>query len=271
MSLQIIACPIINTSWVTYSSNEGEFDVSCSLPLLDVGEQPQFNQNAFTTTILSHPELEARRSASEAEFYKLPTYEVPLSTFQSIYENKDEDRAMSLLNKKYSIKLDATHKLSAPALATFTTPEHNLDFLLLVPRGLGLDVLLPPIAEHHPPSWSFELELSRPTKQLSVKHGMLGFRPEDSALYCGKVGQDQVYLCMVDQDALDSALPQVPAGRTVTGSTHMPRRLLRICQSWLLYGLSKTGLGGIWCEPDDYYNVSLDDSTPDWSFTIGFT
>jgi hypothetical protein len=235
-----------------------------------MGNEVTFNQNSFTATILSHPELEARRLADEAGFYKMRTVEVSLSSLKAIFERKDIDQALSLLNKKYSIKVDSSHKLSAPALATFTSPSHNLDFLLLVPRAPGLDVLLAPEQHSHPPSWFFEMDLSRPTKQLSVKHGMLGFSVEDSALYCGRAGHDMIYLCLVNQEALDSAVPEVPAGTTITGMTHMSRRLLRISQTWLLYGLSKIGIHGIWCEPDDYYRISLDDSNPDWGFAIGF-
>jgi hypothetical protein len=251
-------------------SSVGEFDLSCSLPLLDVGENTGFHQNTFTTTILTHPELEAQRAASQAQFYRQPTHDIKLSALQGIFQRKDVDQALCLLNKKISIKVDAVHKIRTPALATFTSPEHNLDFLLLVPRGPGLDVLLPPLTEQHSPSWLFEMDFSRPMKQLSVKHGMLGFSVQGSALYCGRAGQDLIYLCLVEEDVLEAAVPQVPAGETLAVQTNMPRRLLRISQSWLLYGLSNAGVGGIWCEPEDYYKVSLDDAIADWSFTIGF-
>lgn len=235
-----------------------------------MGPNTGFHQNSFTTTILSHPELEAQRAINLAKFHQLPKQDISLSSLKGIFDRKDADQALCLLNKKISIKVDSAHKYKAPALATFTSPEHNLDFLLLIPRQPGLDVLLPPLNEHHSPSWFFEMDFSRPMKQLSVKHGMLGFSMEGSALYCGQVGQDSIYLCLVEEGVLEAALPQEPAGKTLAVQTNMPRPLLRICQSWLLYGLSNAGVGGIWCEPDDYYKVSLDDAVVDWSFTIGF-
>jgi hypothetical protein len=251
-------------------SNEGEFDLATSFPLLDTATS-EFNQNSFSSGgAVSHPLSHEARKANEDKFHQLPLKEVTTVSLKAVWQHKDRVQALKLLNQKHVITLDKCHQLRQPGSATYTVPSHCLDFLLLVPRQPGLDVLRPPAGRHHLPNWTFDFDMGRPSKQLSVKRGMLGFAPEGSALYCGRVGLEMVFMCLVDEETFNTAIPSVPAGSTSKGPTNMARRNLRICQTWLMSGLSKAGIAGIWCEPDQYYSVSLTDADADWGFTINF-
>ena len=261
-----------NYYYYNYRWYEGEFDLSATLPLVETeGSADTYDQNSFTSSVPQrHPLSDSARQASEHEFHSLPTTSISLSALRAVYMGEDKVAAMRLLNKKHQITIDPVHQISPPGLATFSIPSHSLDFLLLVPRSPGIDVLRPPRGSRHSPDWGFELDLSRPRKQLSVKHGMLGFHVEGSALYCGRVGKDMMYLCMVDKETFNSPTPSAPTGHVSTAPTNLSRRNLRIYQSWLLYGLSEAGVGGVTCDAGDYYSIDLDSPTPNWAFTVGF-
>jgi hypothetical protein len=253
-----------------HSSNEGEFDLATSFPLLDT-TTAEFNQNSFASGgAMSHPLSEKARKENEENFHQLALKEISTTALMSMCENRDTTLALKLLNQKHLITLDKSHRLRQSGSAKYSVPSHCLDFLLLVPRHPGLDVLRAPARRRHSPNWTFELDLGRPSKSLSVKRGMLGFHPEGSALYCGRVGSEMVFMCMVEEDTFNTPVPSVPAGSTPKGPTNMSRRNLRICQTWILVGLSMMGISGIWCEPDEYYSVSLTDPEADWSFAINF-
>ena len=231
----------------------------------------EFNQNSFASgSAVSHPLSEEARKENEEKFHRLHLKEISTASLMSMWRNKDTTQALKLLNQKHVITLDKSHRLRRSGSAKYSVPSHCLDFLLLVPRHPGLDVLRAPAGRRHSPNWTFEFDLGRPSKPLSVKRGMLGFAAEGSALYCGRVGSEMVFMCMVDEDTFNTPVPSVPAGSTSKGPTNMSRRNLRICQTWFLVGLSKMGIAGVWCEPDKYYSVSLTDPEADWSFAINF-
>lgn len=65
--------------------------------------------------------------------------------------------------------LDEAYHVNNPGF--FPCP-HNLDFLLVIPKWPGCDILCPAYGLEHPFSWLFLLKLSQPQHQLHVKHGI---------------------------------------------------------------------------------------------------
>jgi hypothetical protein len=198
-------------------------DISSVYSLLDAVGQPDYSQEAFTvSTTPSHPFGASGDQVAEREFLSAATTPLKLSTVKHCYERKDGDQAARLLNRKIRYVVD-DHLKIAPGLASFTVPDHSLDFLLLIPKEPGLDVLRPPEGEV---ASLFTLDLSKPTRLLSTKHGLFGFDVEGAALYLGRKEQENIWLVMVEPEVLDAASPAVPAGSTPKGPTSMSRRHL---------------------------------------------
>jgi len=192
-----------------------------------------------------------------------------LSTAAATYKGKDRDAAARLLNRKIRFVTD-NHLKILPGLASYTIPDHSIDFLLLVPNEPGLSVLLPPADTAAPASSRFILDLSKPTRQLSTKHGLFGFDPQGAALYIGRKEQQNIWLVMVDDEVISASTPAFPAGTLFKGGTAMSRRHLRIIQTFILFALCRAGVPGFWDLGPSLYDVDLEDERADWPYAPMF-
>jgi hypothetical protein len=254
----------------------GPFDFTEANPYLDLSpDDPDYvSTKDIARDILSaHPSAMRSRKDEEAEYHSRGgnVFDIRLDQLKTLYSNNSQTTT-HILNRKNRVKIDDMFKV-APTHAAYAVEGHFLDFLLLVPKRLGFDVLLPPSDTWQPSSWVFNLDLSRlahSKRQLRIKHGALGFDPSNSVLFLGRHEGLDVWLGMVPETALESACGEKPAGYKVTGHTHLRRTHLRIVHTLLLWLCSAVNVQGIYCPEEDLYRVDLESDAPVWSFANNF-
>ena len=75
---------------------------------------------------------------------------------------------------------------------------------------------------------------------------------------------------MVDQDLLLPDAKLDPAGKTYLGHTTMNMAHRRMVLTWFLYILSDAHINGVYCDPDDLFDVDLDASHASWTHALNF-
>jgi hypothetical protein len=258
--------------WFLFPS---ECDLATRHPLLDIAPESAdaYRQQIFSSPNqgLAHPLALPSRPDDEREFQSKKVTNVLLSTLEETWENKDFRRALRTLSTPHAIKLDDAYQVEDPA---FFLHPHNLDFLLVIPKRPGWDVLRPPNEENEGDfTWSFQLTLSQPHRRLQVKHGKLGFDPTGCVLFLGRDGnQNDVWLAMVEEAEWGEPEGAFPAEHVFHDATQMSQHHLRMVQSFFLYALSRQHgtIAGINVYEEDRYRINLSSGRPNWSFASNF-
>ena len=135
-----------------------------------------------------------------------------------------------------------------------------LDFQLTVVKQMGFSPLLPNSANAH--TFSFKMDLKRPTHEFYGKHSMIGFNTKGSILYIGQVMNVDVYLAMAPNSFLTGFTPTHPPGYS-TGSLIMSMRHYRQIVMMLAHFLGKIP-DWAYYTLDDPNDIDLDATSPTW-------
>lgn len=133
--------------------------------------------------------------------YTLPAFDqmapvsVNLSDYHYNYKRKRRIEAIRTLGRRVNLIIDDEYVLDSddPHLL-WEVDRHFLDFILVVGRYRGLGPLIPNTPTDH--TFCFNLDLHRPYRQFSAKYGKLGFDPEHRMFYCGRHGNNEVWIGM---------------------------------------------------------------------------
>jgi hypothetical protein len=229
-----------------------------------------YSQDSLTRDNHLNVALEPQsREQNARAFFAQSVRRIKLSELRRFYDQKDALQAMRLLNQPCYIEVDEHFQQNRFDCA-YALSEHNLDFLLAVPRHQGFLVLLPPTGSTRSNEYRFELDLRRPQRQFKYKHGLLGFDPTAAALFIGRHQDHDVWLMFPLREEFEKKGHAYPAGKTFTGSTMLSRRHCRIVFSYLLHLLSKIGVDGVNCPQNRLYSASLDGDSEKYSFATEF-
>ncbi len=135
-----------------------------------------------------------------------------------------------------------------------------LDFQLTVATQMGFSPLLPNGANAH--TFSFKMDLKRPTHEFHRKHSIIGFDTKGSILYIGQAMNVDVYLAMAPNSFLTGFTPARPSGYS-TGSSIMSMRHYRQIVIMLAHFLGKIP-DRAYYTLDDPNNIDLDATSLTW-------
>lgn len=192
--------------------DQGDGGAACDTDVVDVIE-PIFgySQNAVPPPLESSDSI-PQETALESIFEEQPgsfdqaledyrntrTSTVKLSTLRDHYNNDNLVAAINLLRGRRRLHIDSnlTMPYNHPQLK-YSSDQHFLDYLLVVPTGPGLDAILPNLK--HDAHYEFRLDLSRPHWRFRVDPAPLGFDPAGRMMYIGEYRQEAVFLAFPDR------------------------------------------------------------------------
>jgi hypothetical protein len=261
-SLALVLIPGVNS--------DAQFLLDVHPLLNDPLASADYPQDSLTTNnhLNIPPDIQSREQNAQA-FFAHPVRKLPVSQLQRIFEHQDALQAMRLLNRPSYLDVDE-HLLQPRFDCDYALSEHNIDFVLAIPRHQGFDVLLPPTGHTRSNEYRFELDLRCPQREFRYKHGLLGFDPTAAALFVGKHQDYDIWLMFPLREEFTKLGGAYPAGKTFAGSTTLSRRHRRIVFSYLLYLLSEFGVGGVNCPPTRRYSASLDREDEKYGFASEF-
>jgi hypothetical protein len=172
--------------------------------LEDVPEQIEAFDPAAQNDILSAMFTNVPRDQdSLKKFRDMPTRNVKLSVLKKQYDRKASAFSLNLLRRRTTVDVD--DEATVPTddkLLMWRVSDHFLDFLLIVPKGPGMDACLPNTEiDNH-----FQLELDlQPYRRFKAKYGKLGFSPVGRILYMGKCRYEDVWFAMCPNDVHNEA------------------------------------------------------------------
>jgi hypothetical protein len=89
-------------------------------------------------------------------------------------------------------------------------------------------------------------------------------------MYIGSMHGLDIWIVMIDQDLLAPDAKLDPAGKTYVGHTAMSTAHRRMLLTWFLHILSSRHINGIYCNPDDLFDVDLEASHASWTHSLNF-
>jgi hypothetical protein len=166
---------------------------------------------------------------ADAHFYDEAVNEVTLSRLEAIYKNGRKEQSMRMLLNRNKICITDGDTISHNNPFLFWgIHKHYLDFLLVVPKNMGLDAVIPNrIADHN---FGFQMTLKHPNRAWLAKNGKLGFAPKGRMLYVGTASGQQVWLAMAPLEFFGEACPlRLYQGDKETTRDVMPTGRYRRC------------------------------------------
>lgn len=138
----------------------------------------------------------------DLEFRKQTVRNVYVSTLRRNFENKDKKAAMKLLLGRIKL-LFPEGDIWDPndPDVSFSPNKHFLDFLLAVPKSIGLHAIIPNTNVDH--NYTFDFTINQRGKAWKAKHAELGFRPKGRMLHIGKAQGQNVWLAFAPLEFWD--------------------------------------------------------------------
>ena len=138
------------------------------------------------------------RSAMQKRYDNMPLKMLKLSTLEGLYQAKDRNRAIELLDSRHEIEIDEDYQIPVDnerPRRSMVVDKSAIDYQLTVANRMGLSALLLNAQSSH--WYGFELNLASPYREFKGKHAMLGFDPRGKMLHIGRCNMEDVYLAMV--------------------------------------------------------------------------
>lgn len=133
------------------------------------------------------------RNDAEEYFNRTQPTVVRLSDYRTMYDGSKVRSALSSLSQYRHVKLDRNHSVSSDSDSLiWGTDLSYVDQLVLVPRDIGFDVLIP--RQDPGPNYTFFLDFAHRGRQFKTKHAQLGFDPTHAMMHIGYCGDEQIWL-----------------------------------------------------------------------------
>jgi len=175
---------------------------------------------------------------SENAFYETEVSKLTIRQLERNYNSGRQEAAMKLLHRRNRIEFEREDKIESddPQLV-WGAHKHFLDFMLVVPREMGLDAIIPNRQVNH--NYEFRLQLSDTARPWAGKHGELGFNPARRMMHVGYADSHEVWLAMVPLSFFGEDCPQVRYKHDDDSASAniMPYRRHRRCLYMLSYML----------------------------------
>jgi hypothetical protein len=145
-------------------------------------EDDVYSQNDIINTFIFPLDSRANSVAAIKAMNPKP---IKLSRLRQTYTRNEKDAALKLIDSDmYKVDIDKHFLIdhASPDIIMSCQTSH-IDALVMVPKYIGLDALLP----LHNPDQGFQLELrfGQQIKQLKFKHAQLGFDPTGATMFLG--------------------------------------------------------------------------------------
>ncbi|KAH9018519.1 hypothetical protein EDB84DRAFT_1566372 [Lactarius hengduanensis] len=193
-------------------------------------------------------------------FNKKRVYPLNLSELKTLYERQDRRKALNLLLRRNTIKIDDHFRLEAGnGELIMQTNRTMLDFHLTVADRIGLSTIIPKHSNHH---FVFDMDLKKPYRDFKGKYAMVGFDTKAKMLYIGKAMNEDIFLAMAPREFLSSNTGHSPPGHS-TGPSLLSRRHYRqvvMMMAHFLQDIPDRSYSNI----RDVYSQDLDAEEPNW-------
>ncbi len=146
---------------------------------------------------------DAAKVKARQDFFSQSPSKIKLSKLRELYDSDAITRPFSLLRKRHEIIVDPDYVLDPldPEL-TWLPFSAYLDFLLVVPRDIGLTAIIPNGDHGVAFGYAFNHDVRRPTRRWRSKHARLGFNPSARMLWIGTCMDEDVWLAAAPSDIL---------------------------------------------------------------------
>ncbi|KAH9018524.1 hypothetical protein EDB84DRAFT_1442390 [Lactarius hengduanensis] len=193
-------------------------------------------------------------------FNKKQVYPLNLSELKTLYERKDRRKALNLLLRRNTIKIDDHFCLEVGnGEIIMQTNRTMLDFHLTVANQIGLSTIIPKHSNHH---FVFDMDLKKPYRDFKGKYAMVGFDTKAKMLYIGKAMNEDIFLAMAPREFLSSNTGHSPPGHS-TGPSLLSRRHYRqvvMMMAHFLQDIPDRSYSNI----RNVYSQDLDAEDPKW-------
>ncbi len=182
---------------------------------------------------------------SIGDFHARNPRPIPLSTLRKMNRTGSSERAMALLSQRSEIIVDDQYLIDPMHRdRAWYCARAYLDFLLMVPRGLGFAAFLPPGNQEVGAfdGIEFILHLGTPRRMWKAKYGQLGFDPTGRMLYIGTCRDEDIWLAAApDEFGGDERI------QPTTGDSRMTASKYHIWLMFLAYTLDRSGGDQVYC------------------------
>jgi hypothetical protein len=125
-------------------------------------------------------------------YLALPLRRITAGRLQDLYERGADRQAVDLLAKRHQLDLSSIIIQARDDTLVWTANRHFLDYMLAVPKEMGLWAVMP--NARHLPGFTATFNFKHPFSEFSDSHGHLGFDPAGRMLKIGSSRREEMWL-----------------------------------------------------------------------------